>query len=174
MAGVVMEIPRNVYVLLIFLEYVVKLVIRKVSSSPLHSFFPFPFLSLPFQIRIVCFRKRCLGILKFSFFIVLNYFSQVSLAWFFVNSDYPSIFVFQVKVVMLSKTKVLIKEMANTWLTLMAEVMTMLSKFMIWHRLLVVGPCVIPQITKLILREKFPPKLLLVLMDIEQIVTTYR
>ena len=32
------------------------------------------------EIGIVCFTKRCLGILKFSFFIVLKPFSQVSLA----------------------------------------------------------------------------------------------
>ena len=32
------------------------------------------------QIGIVCFTKRCLGILTFSFFIVLKSFSQVSLA----------------------------------------------------------------------------------------------
>ena len=32
------------------------------------------------QIGIVCFTKQCLGILKFSFFIVLKPFSQVSLA----------------------------------------------------------------------------------------------
>ena len=32
------------------------------------------------QIGIVCFTKRCLRILKFSFFVVLKPFSQVSLA----------------------------------------------------------------------------------------------
>ena len=32
------------------------------------------------QIGTICFTKRCLGILKFSFFIVLKSFSQLSLA----------------------------------------------------------------------------------------------
>ena len=32
------------------------------------------------QVGIVCFTKRCLGNLKFSFLIVLKSFSQVSLA----------------------------------------------------------------------------------------------